>query len=438
MKTVTRIALAAAVIAACSTGGGPGTQPVDPAGSLRVTPDVVTLLVSDTVRFATLRDSGRVTGDSGPVSWTVSDSRVAGIEAQGAWWALVRALHQGTTTVTATDSGGTASAVLVVAGPANEAKLAFTEQPGNATAGAVLAPAVAVTIEDSSGRPVTGATNAVTVSLESNYNSGGGLSGTTTVMAVNGVATFKDLSIRKAGYGYWLTASSGTEQGHQYIALLPPANSLPFAITPAAPSQLAFTTQPNSTWEAQPLTPAVQVAIEDTFANVVLSATNAVTLAIGTNPSGGTLAGMTTVNAVGGVATFGNLGIDRAGSGYALVASAPGLTGATTTTFTITLAPASIIKVAGDGQQGCIGQWLNHPLVVQVNDRNNQPAAGVTVRWSVREANTTGTNGQASAYWMLKGMGTQTATASVTNVGSVTFVALASFSWGKPCAGSYP
>ena len=47
-------------------------------------------------------------------------------------------------------------------------------------------------------------------------------------------------------------------------------------------------------------------------------------MAIGTNPSSGTLAGTLTVNAVAGVATFANLSINAAGSGYTLGASATG------------------------------------------------------------------------------------------------------------------
>src|SRR5437870_7078678 len=68
--------------------------------------------------------------------------------------------------------------------PPAPAKVAFTVQPSNATAGAGIAPAVA--IQDAAGNTVTSATNAVTVVLGANP-AGGALSGTTTVDAVNGV-----------------------------------------------------------------------------------------------------------------------------------------------------------------------------------------------------------------------------------------------------------
>jgi hypothetical protein len=51
------------------------------------------------------------------------------------------------------------------------------------------------------------------------------------------------------------------------------------------------------------------------------------------------LAGSTTVAAVSGVASFSNLSIDEAGSGYTLTAAAPGLTSATSTTFNIIAKP---------------------------------------------------------------------------------------------------
>src|SRR2546427_6587562 len=175
-------------------------------------------------------------------------------------------------------------------------RLAFTVQPSNAAAGVAISPPVTVAIQDASGKTMTNATERVTVAL----GSGGTLSGTTAVNAVNGVATFSDLSIQEARTEYTLTTSSGTLTG---------ATSASFAIAPAAPARVAFTVQPSSTGVAQPITPAVQVAIQDAFANTVTNATNAVTLTLATNPGSGTLAGTKTVNAVGGIATFSALSI---------------------------------------------------------------------------------------------------------------------------------
>src|SRR5581483_8195981 len=57
--------------------------------------------------------------------------------------------------------------------------------------------------------------------------------------------------------------------------------------------------------------------------------------AIGNNPAGGTLSGTTIVTVVNGVATFGNLSIDKAGNGYTLTASSGLLAGATSASFNV-------------------------------------------------------------------------------------------------------
>ncbi len=79
---------------------------------------------------------------------------------------------------------------------------------------------------------------------------------------------------------------------------------------------------------------------------MVTTSTNLITLAIGNNPSGGTLSGtFTDVAAVGGRATFSDISIDLAGNGYTLVASTTGLTPATSAPFNITLSISS--QIAG-------------------------------------------------------------------------------------------
>lgn len=83
----------------------------------------------------------------------------------------------------------------------------------------------------------------------------------------------------------------------------------------------------------------MQVATRDAAGNTITSYTGFITLTIGTNPSGGSLAGTTRVQASNGIATFGNVRVDRAGQGYTLTATATGLTGATSTAFDVTAEP---------------------------------------------------------------------------------------------------
>lgn len=210
------------------------------------------------------------------------------------------------------------------------ARLAFTVQPSNAAATVAISPAVQVAVQDAFGNTVTSST--ATLSVATGANPGGGLlSGTTSRAATAGVASFPDLSIDKAGTGYTLVATSGT---------LTPATSAAFNITVGAAAQLAFTVQPSNTVSTTSISPAVQVTVQDAGGNTVTTSSAPVTLAIANNPSLGTLSGTLTTNASSGVATFSNLSIDKAGTGYTLRATSTGLTGAVSAAFNILVGPA--------------------------------------------------------------------------------------------------
>src|SRR5437773_1237297 len=113
----------------------------------------------------------------------------------------------------------------------------------------------------------------------------------------------------------------------------------PTGVGPAA--KVVFTVQPSNAAAGAVNTPAVQVAVQDAQGNTVTTATTSITLAIGTNPASGTLAGTPTVAAVNGVATFAKLSITNAGTSYTLTASATGLTGATSSAFNIGVGAAA-------------------------------------------------------------------------------------------------
>jgi len=101
---------------------------------------------------------------------------------------------------------------------------------------------------------------------------------------------------------------------------------------------LGFAVQPSSATAGNIITPAIQVIVRDSLGNPDTSFTAAITITIGVNPSGGTLSGTASVAPVNGIAQFGDLTIDKAGTGYVLRASATGAVGASSNTFDI-LAP---------------------------------------------------------------------------------------------------
>ncbi|HYL55487.1 MAG TPA: hypothetical protein VEU73_07910 [Gemmatimonadales bacterium] len=210
------------------------------------------------------------------------------------------------------------------------AKLTFTVQPSNAAAGVPISPAVAVAIEDSFGHVVTSATHVVTLTLGPG---GGVLAGPAAVSAVNGVATFSALSVDKAGTGYALTAAAPG---------LAAATSTAFDIAVGPAARLAFTVQPSNANVGATIAPAVQVTARDAGGNTATGFTGNVTVAIGTNAGVGTLSGTTTVQAVAGVASFADLSIHKAGTGYTLTAVSGVLTAGTSAPFTIAPVPTAL------------------------------------------------------------------------------------------------
>ena len=96
---------------------------------------------------------------------------------------------------------------------------------------------------------------------------------------------------------------------------------------------LNFFAQPNTATVGQTLS-TVLVGAVDSLGSFDSTFTGVVTVTLGSNSTGAGLAGQKAVRASRGFATFGNLSVDRAGT-YTLVASANGVTSATSTPFGI-------------------------------------------------------------------------------------------------------
>jgi len=245
------------------------------------------------------------------------------------------------------------------------ARVAFSTQPTDAGVGQAIAPPVTVVITDSTGHPVTGYSGSVTISLGANAT-GATLSGANTATATNGVATFSGLSVNKAGSGYRLSAASSGLAG---------AMSTPFDVRSAPalpPTHVAFIAQPSNTRAGDPISPAIQVAAEDSTGGVVPTYTGTITIALGANPGGGTLAGTRVLAATNGVASFSTLSIDKAGAGYSLTASATGLTEATSASFDITVIPppppmATALQFTAQPQSAQAGASLGTITVAAVD-----------------------------------------------------------------------
>src|SRR5206468_852754 len=190
-------------------------------------------------------------------------------------------------TLTATGAGSTTSTAFnITAGTATQ--LVFSVQPSTTSAGAAITPAVQVTALDASKNTAPGFTWNVTVAIGTNPGSGT-LAGTATVAASAGGATYANPHDALPISGYTLTATGAGS-----------TTSTAFNITAGTATQLVFSVQPSTTSAGAAITPAVQVTALDASNNTATGFTGNVTVAIGTNPSGGTLAGTTTQAAVRG------------------------------------------------------------------------------------------------------------------------------------------
>jgi hypothetical protein len=176
------------------------------------------------------------------------------------------------------------------------------------------------------------------------------------------------LSPRSSSPGY--TAPAGHSEGaglyFVYNALGPPPSLPPAigAVQPVATDHLAFTAEPSNTAAGATITPAVQVSVEDASGSVVTTDSSSVTVAIGTNAGSGTLSGTLTEPAVDGVATFSDLSINNAGTGYTLAATDGSLAGATSGTFNITAPTPTNTSVSTSLSPSVFGQTVTFTATV--------------------------------------------------------------------------
>jgi hypothetical protein len=230
-------------------------------------------------------------------------------------------------------------------------KLAFRSNPPGGVVNAALAP-VQVELQDAGGN-LTAAADSVTIALGANPNAAT-LGGTLTRNAVDGVATFDNLTIDKIGE-YTLTASSAS------IAGVSPVVPITIGVGPAA--QLVFLSQPTGALPGATL-PSFVVQLRDQSGNAV-DGSNPVTLSVATGTADAVLSGAT-VNAVNGIATFAVFSIDREGT-YTLSATSPTLTSATSASYIISDVHAMALAQSPSASQ-TNGVVLSPQPTIQLND----------------------------------------------------------------------
>ncbi|MBV6514396.1 MAG: hypothetical protein HPKKFMNG_00019 [Planctomycetes bacterium] len=245
--------------------------------------------------------------------------------------------------------------------------LRFSLQPVGAQNGLPLDPFARVQVIDVFGNVVTGATNSVALALPSSMT-GAALGGTLSVAAINGEATFANVVLTGTNGSYRLEASSGA---------LRIATSNLFQLS-GAPTEIAFAQQPTNVVAGSFVWAPVKVEFRDGSGQRLTTVNRLVTIALGANPGGSTLSGTLSVQAVNGVAVFSNLWLNKAASGYTLVAASTGLTSIASASFNVAAGVPANMSFTVQPSNGLTGVALNPAPTVSVTDLYGNPATSAT------------------------------------------------------------
>jgi len=246
-------------------------------------------------------------------------------------------------------------------------KLGFVTQPTTAVAGSQIAPAIRVAVQDVNGTTVPSATNLVTLAITGGTGAAGAvLGGTLTQAAVNGVATFSNLTLDKAGAGYTLTAGATG---------LSSAPSSAFSITAGAAASLALVSGDNqSAAPSAPLLLPIVVKVADAFGNGVSGRSVAFAVATGGGSVGTPSA---TTDATGSASTAWTLG--ATGGAQSITATSSGLTGSPLTIGATAVAVSSV-TVSPNTTSVMVGQV--QPFTATTRDAAGSVLTGRVITWA--------------------------------------------------------
>jgi len=252
-------------------------------------------------------------------------------------------------------------------------QLAFVAQPADSVVNQVIAPAIVVEVQDSSGTRVALDNSTVIELVLANDPSGSAsLGGTLSATVSAGQASFTDLTVDQVGFGFALSASDSA------LALSSDI-STGFAVFSGPPAGLEFIAQPSDTGVGQTIAPPVIVRVVDAFGFTVTSDNSSeLSLALVGGTPGALLSGGGPVTVSAGLASFAGLSVDQVGLAYQLAPSGvPGaLSGPNSASFAITSVGSgtSISSVNPAGSQ-TVGQ----PYTVTVQVSGFNPTGTVTV-----------------------------------------------------------
>ncbi|MGE5142789.1 MAG: hypothetical protein ACM3OA_05060, partial [Acidobacteriota bacterium] len=177
---------------------------------------------------------------------------------------------------------------------------------------------------------------------------------------------------------------------------------------PTVATQFGFKVSPQTSTAGAVISPAVVVEARDANGTLVPSFSDSVTISLSRNPGNGTLSGTTTVAAVGGIATFANLSIDKSGTGYRLQASSGALTSVAGTRFDILAGAATHLAFTVQPGTDAAGIPIAPAVQVTAQDSLGNVATNFTGLVTLAITSGTGTSGA-----VLSGQATLAASAGI-------------------------
>jgi hypothetical protein len=207
-------------------------------------------------------------------------------------------------------------------GTVDAARSTLVASPGSAVADGVAAVKLTATARDSRGAALPGRLATFTVS-GSDYV----LSAASATTDATGAASVTLTSTRAEAktVSVVLDAVEVTQQATATFSA-------------GAAASLSFVAAPTGAPAGALFSPAVRVAVLDAFGNPVTAGAYGVSLALQGGSAAAILSGGATAYTVGGAVDFVSLAVDKAGTGYQLVAEVPGLASATSAGFAVVAA----------------------------------------------------------------------------------------------------
>jgi hypothetical protein len=399
---------------------GPGAN----AASIEIAPTSFVGTIGQGNTFtATVRDAQNTVLNNAPIAFTSTDSNRVRVNIRTGATTLVGA--RGTALIIAQTLTGQADTADVSITPTPTAVVLVSGGAQQVRAGDVFPQPIRVRVNAVDGLGVSGVTVDFSVT-----QGGGSVAPLSAVTDANGEAV--------------VTWTSGTTAGPGQLRASILSNTVGVNVSgnqlSALPTTLQFTAAP-SNFAAGDTIPPFSVLVLDATGDTVPDFNGVVTLSLAGGTAGASLVGQTTGEASGGVAVFNDLTVNRAGTGYRLVAQIAGGINAQTALFNVTPAPARFITlVGGSGQTAPASTALADSVRVRVTDVFGFPIVGATVNFTVAAGGgsvsptsaTTNATGDATTRWTLGAAGTQQLTAGVTGLNPIPVSATIFTGGGSP------